>query len=290
MSAQPAVVTAVTPDRLPGARVLATTLAEHHPDLPVFVALRGAAPAGREPSTSLHGDAPAGREPFTSLHAPAPAGREPFTTLDLAAPAGLDPMTACCVLKARALDHLLDAGHAAVLYLDADMASFGPLDDLLAAVNHHPRVLSPHLVEPGPPDRERLVLVAGTYNGGLVGVRDTPPVRRFLAWWRARIEEYPVSEPAAGINHDQRWLDLAPGLVAGLHVLRAPDLNVGHWRLPAARRPRLAHFSGFDPARPELVSRHAPGLRTADAGAAGPLHAEYARRLSAASQGAPTLL
>ena len=262
MSAAPAVVTVVTPDRLPGARVLATSLAEHHPELPVFAA--------------LHGDAP--------------TQGEPFTTLRLSAPAGLAAMPACCVLKARALTHLLAAGHPAVLYLDADMAIFGPLDDLLAAVRAHPMVLTPHLVEPGALARERLVLASGTHNGGLVGVRDTPAVRRFLVWWGARAEQYPVSDPAAGINHDQRWLDLAPGHVAGLHVLRAPDINVGHWRLPAARPPRLAHFSGFDPAAPEYVSRHAPGLRTADAGAAGPLHAEYARRLSAASQGAHTVL
>ena len=263
MSAPPAVVTIATPDRIAGARVLASTLAEHHPQLPMFVALHGGTPDTR---------------------------REPFATLSLAAPAGLAPMPACCLLKPRALEYLLDAGHGAVLYLDADMAAFGPLDDLLAAVCEHPMVLTPHLVEPGALERERLVLASGTYNGGLVGVRDTPAVRRFLAWWQARIEQHPLSDPAAGINHDQRWLDLAPGHVAGLHVLRAPDINVGHWRLPAARPPRLAHFSGFDPAAPELVSRHAPGLRSADAGAAAPLHAEYARRLSAASQGAPTLL
>lgn len=258
-----AVVTVATPDRLPGVRVLAATLGEHHPELPVFAAFHGGAPA---------------------------APREPFTPLALTAPAGLAAMPASCVLKAVALEHLLEAGHDAALYLDGDMAVFGPLDDLLDAVRQHPMVLTPHLVEPGALDRERLVLVSGTYNGGLVGARDTPEVRRFLAWWRARSEAYPKSEPAAGIHYDQRWLDLAPGHVAGLHVLRAPDLNVGHWRLPAARPPRLAHFSGFDPATPELVSRHAPGLRAADAGAAGPLHAEYARRLSAASQGAPTLL
>jgi hypothetical protein len=262
MSAAPAVVTVATPDRLAGARVLATTLAEHHPELPVFAALRGAADTEGEP----------------------------FTMLRLDAPAGLAPMAACGILKARALAHLLDAGHAAALYLDADMAVFGPLDDLLAAVREHPMVLTPHVVAPGALDRERLVLAAGAYNAGLVGVRDTPAVRRFLAWWSARVEQHPVSDPAAGINHDQRWLDLAPGHVAGLYVLRAPDVNVGHWRLPAARPPRLAHFSGFDPAAPELVSRHAPGLRTADAGAAGPLHAEYVRRLSVASQGAHTLL
>jgi hypothetical protein len=259
MSASLAIATVATPDRRAGVRVLAASLAEHHPGVPVFATV------------------------------PEGAADEPFTPLALEPPPGLSVMAACCVLKARVLEHLLDAGYEAALYLDSDMAAFGPLDDLLTAVRGHAMVLSPHLVAPAL-EHERLVLVSGTYNAGLVGVRDRPEVRRFLAWWRARSEQYPVSDPGAGIHYDQRWLDLAPGYVEDVHVLRAPDVNVGHWRLPTAVRPRLAHFSGFDPARPELVSRHAPGLRTEDAGAAGPLHAEYARRLSAASQGAPTVL
>jgi hypothetical protein len=259
MSAPLAIATVATPDRLADVRVLATSLAEHHPDVPFFAAVPGTA-----------------------------AG-EPFTPLALEPPPGLPAMGACCVLKARVLEHLLDAGHEAALFLDADTAAFGPLDDLFAAVRAHAMVLTPHLVAPAL-EHERLVLVAGTYNAGLVGVRDRPDVRRFLAWWQARIEQHPVSDPGAGIHYDQRWLDLAPGYVEDLHVLRAPDVNVGHWRLPTAVCPRLAHFSGFDPVHPELVSRHAPGLRAEDAGAAGPLHAEYARRLSAASQGAPTVL
>jgi hypothetical protein len=259
MSAPLAIATVATRDRLAGARVLAGSLAEHHPGVPVFAAVPGATEG------------------------------EPFTPLAFEPPAGLSPMAACGILKARVLGHLLDTGHEAALYLDADMAAFGPLGDLLAAVRAHAMVLTPHLVAPGL-EHERLVLVAGAYNGGLVGVRDRPDARRFLAWWQERVEQHPESDPGAGINHDQRWLDLAPGYVEDLHVLRAPDVNVGHWRLPTAVRPRLAHFSGFDPAHPELVSRHAPGLRTDDAGAAGPLHAEYARRLSAASQGPPTVL
>ena len=115
---------------------------------------------------------------------------------------------------------------------------------------------------PTTPRRELYVLESGAYNGGLVGVSDRPETRRFLAAWADRVRRHPELAPGRGLNYDQRWLDLAPGHVEDLHVLRAPDVNVGHWRLPVTERPRLMHFSAFDPDRPgprEPPQRRAAG-------------------------------
>ena len=76
-------------------------------------------------------------------------------------------------------------------------------------------------------------------------------------------------DPARGLFLDQRWVELAPGLVPDAAVLRDPGCNAGFWDLP--NRPltggpgayavagvplRCFHFSGFDPARPDVLSAH----------------------------------
>ena len=98
------------------------------------------------------------------------------------------------------------------------------------------------------------MLAAGTYNAGLVGVSDRQETRRFLAAWHERCLRHPVAAPERGLNYDQRWLDLAPGLVEDLHVVRDASINAGHWRLPDPTPPRIMHFSGFDPRRPGRVA------------------------------------
>ena len=249
------VATLFTADRAAGARVLADSLARHHPGVPMTGAMLGPPPPGRLPFPVV------------------PAG-------DLGLPPLGDVMAECCALKPRLIAHLLDSGNTSVLFLDPDQWLLAPIPDVLARVERHALTLSPHLVRPYDAGRELYVLRSGAYNGGLLGVSDRPEARRFLAFWADRTLRHPEVDPARGLNYDQRWLDLAPGHVEDLHVLRAPDVNVGHWRLPLDAPPRLMHFSGFDPARPDRVSRHSD----APAGPLAPLLARYADALRAAGQ------
>jgi hypothetical protein len=247
------VATVLTASRASGARVLAESLARHHPGLPLVGALIG----------------------------PPPPGGLPFPTVPADALGGLggdDVMAISCALKPALVAHLLDAGHRSVLYLDPDQWLLAPIPDVLERVAAHAMVLTPHLVRPHDARRELMVLESGAYNAGLVGCAERPETRRFLAFWADRIRRHPEVAPGRGLNYDQRWLDLAPGHLADLHVLRAPDVNVGHWRLPIDTPPRLMHFSGFDPARPDRVSAHSD----APPGALAPQLAGYARALLAA--------
>src|SRR6202011_462567 len=72
-------------------------------------------------------------------------------------------------------------------------------------------------------------------------------------------------------------MDFAPGLVHDLHVLRDPGYNVAYWNLPtrAVRRAgegytadggplRFFHFSGYDPERPDELSRHQNRIRLSE--------------------------
>ena len=178
--------------------------------------------------------------------------------------------------KPIALAQMLDAGHRAVIYADADLWLIDRPESLLRAVLGASIVFTPHAVLPPASPRavrkDLLLLTAGTYNAGLVGVSEGEVARGFCAWWAERaltLADRPVLKPS-----DQRWLNLVPHLFRDVLVLDDPGVNVGHWRIESDTDVELSegcyrlrghpiallHMSGFDPAKPSQWSRHDPEL------------------------------
>jgi hypothetical protein len=241
---------------LPQARVLAGSLARHHSGLPLEVALvDGPVPGGASAA-----------EPFRSrtldeLDTPClPLLRFRRTQRQIA-----------ISMKPFLLARLLEEGAERVLFLDADCWVTAPLDPLLDRAARHAMVLTPHRLSPvdgvDAVAAELALLRVGTFNGGVLSIGAA--ARGFASWWCSRLLGGCVHEPARGLHDDQRWLDLAPGFVDDLHVLRDAGVNVAYWNLderPRVRRGgelragdatcRLIHWSGFDPDRPERLSRH----------------------------------
>jgi hypothetical protein len=273
------VATVASTEHLPRARVLARSLREHEP-------------AARFTALVL---SPAD-EPFRTLTPeqldcpPLAAMRARYDTVELA-----------CALKPWLIRHLLEEDRT-VLYLDSDLRVYTPLGEMEALIERHGLVLSPHLLGPLPRDgghpSEQDILMAGTYNAGLLGA--SRAVAGFVAWWSKRLETHCLTDPAAGLLLDQRWLDLAPGMVPDAHVLREPGWNVGLWDLPnrpiggapgawtAAGEPlRCFHFAGFDPDRPDALSRHPHRADVAHEPALARLCRDYAGELLEAGHTAP---
>lgn len=160
----------------------------------------------------------------------------------------------------------------AALYLDPDMQVIGPLHDAFAGALDAGIALTPHVISPMPrdglqPDEEQ-IRHAGIFNLGFIGV--SADAMAFLRWWHERLELDAVVDVAAGLFTDQRWIDWVPGLFEAV-VMRDRGLNVAYWNLHerpltshdgqirAGGQPlRLLHFSGYDPARPWQLSKHAP--------------------------------
>jgi hypothetical protein len=99
-------------------------------------------------------------------------------------------------------------------------------------------------------------------------------------------------DPARGLFLDQRWLELAPGLVPDATVLRDPGCNAGFWDVP--NRPltggpdsysvagvplRCFHLSGFDPDRPDELSAHQNRVDLAEHPLLAGLVRDYTREL-----------
>jgi len=279
-----AVGTIVAKNFLPAARVLARSIQARHPQVPVFVLLTDEVDGCFDPA----------REPFTLLTLDGldlPDRRRlcfRYTLHELAASA-----------KPWLLAHLLDLGFRGAVFLDADVLVVGELTPLLLAARRHDLVLTPHLLRPPRGDdraaRELTILSAGVFNGGCLGTSGSPAARRFLSWAQERLSQHCRRDVANGLYHDQRWLDLAAGLLDDVCILRDPGCNVAYWNLReralqvgpdvvlADGQPcRFIHFSGYSPEQPQRVTRHVPALRLADIGDAAPLFERYGLLLEAA--------
>ena len=184
-----------------------------------------------------------------------------------------------------------------VIYLDPDIEVFNTLSPLEELLERHSILLIPHITAPLDEDdctpSEVTFLQSGAYNLGFIGLADTTTTRSMLSWWRVRCEKYCVIQPREGLFVDQKWIDLVPGMFGDVSIVRDPGYNVAYWNLHARQialgsepkvngQPlRFFHFSGYDPDKPEVVSKHQTRFEMKDIGQARTLFSLYGERLIA---------
>ncbi len=274
-------ITIIAKNYLAQARVLMASIEKHHPASPRLVVLTGEAEGCFDPLQERF-------QMIRSSELDLPDStwfHFRYNTLELTT--AVKPFA-----MRRALQRL---GVESVIYLDADIRLFAPLDPVLAALDEASIVLTPHLLSRVDADGlavERQLLRTGAYNLGFIAVRGNAVTESFLSWWCDRLAEHCLVDLAAGLFVDQKWVDLVPGMFDGVRILREPGLNVAWWNLPerpisaeggsyrAAGEPLyFFHFSGFDPEQPATLSKHAAGDRAAASGQAKQLLSEYAQLL-----------
>lgn len=147
-----------------------------------------------------------------------------------------DVVELCTAVKGAMLCHMLEQGIDKVIYLDPDIALFGPLDDVLTLLDRHSAVLTPHQIEPDT-DRAAIVdneigsLKYGIFNLGFVAVSNTVPGLAFARWWRDRLLEFCFDDIASGLFTDQKWCNHAPVFFPEIAILRHRGYNVASWNL-----------------------------------------------------------
>lgn len=260
-----AVVTASAGNYLPMARVMAESFRRHHPDVPVFLGLSDEAEGRIGP-----------QEPFELV---------PLDELSLPEPRRLlfayERREAAIAIKPYVIERVLDLGLETVVYIDADVLVLRGLAGLLAAAQRGSITLLPHFLEP-PTGSDRItrelnILQSGVFNGGVLGVSQSGEARAFLSWWQRRVVLDCRHAVAEGLHYDQRWLDLVPSYFEDVHVYDDPTVNVAHWNLPERDLAtcRLFHFSGYDPDRPDVLTRYSDRLSFADVPQIEPLFTRY---------------
>jgi 2-polyprenyl-3-methyl-5-hydroxy-6-metoxy-1,4-benzoquinol methylase/glycosyltransferase involved in cell wall biosynthesis len=253
------VCTIVAKNYLAHARVLARSLRLQHPDSELTVLVLD----------DLEGYVDAEREPYR-LWSPAHIDCEPFDRM-VGEYSVIELSTAVKPWLLRKL--LTEQDHA--IYLDPDIQVVSPLDEIRRLAVQHGIVLTPHNLTPIPRDgrypSEESILIAGAYNLGFIGLGRSAAADGLLDWWSERLETDCVVDPASGRFVDQKWIDLVPGIWPETHLLRDPAYNIAYWNLHArtlevdrdASRPtidgrpvRFLHFSGYNPDRPDELSKH----------------------------------
>ena len=186
---------------------------------------------------------------------------------------------------------------ASVTYLDPDIVVFRTLDAVRAALDTAELALTPHITRPllgEAMPNDQAILKSGVWNLGFAAMRATPATRALVDWWAERCRFDCRVDFEGGLFTDQRWMDLAPGLVERFAPLRSPSLNLAYWNLEGRTLAKARggwtvdgeplgffHFSGFDPARPELLSKHQDRIAVAPGSPLAALLADYAARLLA---------
>jgi hypothetical protein len=264
---------------LPYARVLADSLHEHHADVRLVVLVLDLPP-----------ECDARSESFEAIR-PGDLGLQHE---DVAAMTAIyDAKEVATAFKPALIRKLLDEGMESVLFLDPDILVTASLDDLWRLSAEHGVTLIPHSLAPFPADgrtpTDRPIRRAGIYNGGYVGVGRI--ARPFLDWWEDRLRLHAIFDKSEGLFVDQRWLDFVPSYFPYL-ILRDPTIDVAYWNLHDRNLTRdgnlylidgqplrFFHFSGFNPLRPQLLTRVANRFVAAGHPALEPLCEEYAALL-----------
>jgi len=249
------VCTIVARNYLPQARVLASSFAQQHPDGRFVVLVID--DVGRE----VQG------EPFEVWR---------LEDLDLEVAelrrmaAIYDLMALATALKPWFLEGLLASGRDTVIYLDPDIRLYSPLDEIVALARRSSIVLTPHLTAPIRVDGRRVtetdILGSGIYNLGFIALGAGSS--SFLTFWKERLKRDCYVDHERQRFVDQRWVDLAPGMF-DCSILQSARYNVAYWNLGHRQldwngttytvdgQPLgFFHFSGFNPRRPYILSKH----------------------------------
>lgn len=215
------VYTSCSVNYLPKARVLATSLARHHPDARLTLCLNDLVPPWLDLSD----------EPFAQVWLPEDLG------YDRAWIFKHNVMELSTAVKGRALRRLIDEDPADLhVYLDPDvwvMNNLAPVIGYLgdASIGLVPHILAPEETEIGVRLTEMSVTEHGIYNLGHLFVRPDRNGRAFACWWAERLDRHCYDDRERGLFTDQRWVDLAPAIFDGVRILRQPNLDVASWNL-----------------------------------------------------------
>lgn len=160
-----------------------------------------------------------------------------------------------------------------IIYLDPDIIVFQPLKALLGQLDTHTAVLTPHLCSPlhdhhKPSELDHLN--TGVYNLGFCAFTRSNLIMTFLDWWAEKLRYECLIALCDGLFVDQNWMNFLPLFVKDTHIEKNVGYNAAYWNLHEryfskedgtflvneAQPLVFFHYSGYDPAKPEVLSKY----------------------------------
>ena len=166
-------------------------------------------------------------------------------------------------IKPALLQTLLAAQGGVIVYFDCDSRILSPLDEIVTSARADSIVLFPYL-SPSVPAH---LPVDGVYDPGLIAVGDGS--EPFLRWWLDRMKAQSYKDLKKLFVTEQLSLDSVGAYFPEHAIIITPGWNVSYRNVPdggvtwtgeryelGGEPLRVFHFSGYDPARPHLLSVH----------------------------------
>ncbi len=199
-------------------------------------------------------------------------------------------------VKPFALKQLLETEELDKLaYIDPDITVYQALDKVWDNLEDHSIVITPHMREPfndTAHPSELGIIQSGTYNLGFIGLRNNSDAIKLLNWWSERLYLNCVVDIPRGLFTDQKWIDLVPAYFEKTYILRCPSYNIAYWNLHERTLTvknskyfvdgeplSFFHFSGYDPRKPYLLSKHQNRHDISESHALTAICNDYASRL-----------
>ncbi|QKZ13645.1 glycosyl transferase [Spirosoma sp. KUDC1026] len=194
---------------------------------------------------------------------------------------------------------------SSVIYFDPDIIVFQPLEQLNKALTQYSLVLTPHTCSPTPDwerPNEQHHLNTGIFNLGFIGLRNDDTARSFVNWWKDRLVYECRIDLCAGLFVDQHWVNFAPVYYDNVLIDQHLGYNVAYWNLHERRIAQNAtgdwiispmnqsqqtgqfllqffHFSGYNPYKPDEISKYQTRYTFADRPDTRPLFDLYRNQL-----------
>ncbi len=159
-----------------------------------------------------------------------------------------------------------------VIYFDPDIIVYQPLTGLEQLLEKNDFVLTPHLTTPIDDEltpNELHHLNTGVYNLGFVALNKSPEALDFVKWWEEKLFDECKIDLCNGLFVDQHWVNFAPVFWNNVHVEKHPGWNAAYWNLHERvftqhNHTHLVnglpvvffHYSGYDPAKPSVISKY----------------------------------
>ncbi|QJW90730.1 glycosyl transferase [Spirosoma taeanense] len=161
-----------------------------------------------------------------------------------------------------------------IIYFDPDIIVFQPLDKLNRDLAEHSIVLTPHTCSPTPDwerPNEQHHLNTGIFNLGFIGLRNDSTAQQFVDWWKRRLVYECRIDLCNGLFVDQHWVNFAPVYYDNVLIDHYLGYNVaywnlherylstdetGQWRVNETDYLHFFHYSGYNPYRPDEVSKY----------------------------------
>jgi len=158
-----------------------------------------------------------------------------------------------------------------VIYLDPDILVYHSFTELESTLQASDIVITPHFTTPITDDKtqqEEDFLNSGLYNLGFIAIKNTDTGKKMVNWWARNLTTKAYVKFEKGMFTDQIWINFVPLYYEKVSILRHPGYNMAYWNLHErgyngnvtfknSEYPLcFFHFSGFNPLKPEVLSKY----------------------------------